>query len=129
MKTLNMNTRKKTTKRHFLLYQKYVKEYAVKWGLNSTAFFFYHEDLEGCYANNGGNLVNRTVSFSLNTSWEESGGRLLNEKELKKTAKHEVIHMLLAELSACAYERFLTEVTVDRAVETLTVNLENIIPD
>lgn len=124
-----MDTKKKTTKTHFNMFKKFVRGYATKWGINDMALYFSHEELDNAYAINAGNVLKRTSTLGFTTEWDEYGGRKLCEKEIKRTAKHEVTHLLLAELQACAYERFIDSDTVERAFETLVVKLQNIIPD
>ena len=48
-------------------------------------------------------------------------------KDIKKTAKHEALHLLLMRLENCARARYLIEDEIDESIEELVYKLEDLI--
>jgi len=88
--------------------------------------YFDHDDIGTTFANVAINYQGRVVTFTLCDDWKPTDIRPLNKTELRKTALHEVVHLLIAPVRCIGVERFITEDEFDTAVEDLTVRLQHI---
>ena len=116
----------KTTKAHFKTFQKAIAYYCDRYKVGGWQIYFKHIELEGAYAEIDATLKTRAVEFRFNTEWVESS-RTLCEEEIYKTAKHEVIHLLLWPLYTVAWDRFTTQAEVETIEEETTVRLQELL--
>jgi hypothetical protein len=105
----------------FVLFQKYFKEYQQRFGLNGYQVYFKYEPLEDSYAEITIKERDKVVTVRL-----QKGDALF--KDIKKSAKHEALHLLLSKLEHEAEDRFTTERVIDEITEELVVKLQNLIP-
>ena len=66
------------------------------------------------------------ATIFLNTDWDDAV-RPLNKTELAETAKHEVIHILLARLFNIGSSRYITDDEINQAEHELVQKLISII--
>ncbi len=107
-------------------FQKYFTEYQRRFGLTGYKTYFKHQKLEQSFASISINHHNMVVTVFLNTI-------LLKQdephKDIKCSAKHEALHLLLGKLEREASSRYTIEEDVYEAVEELVHKLEELIND
>jgi hypothetical protein len=114
----------KTTKKHFEIFKKHCLVLQAKWGLSSWELYFYHTDLDGCYARMTSDQEGRLVRIEFNTSWPEE---TISIDGIKNVAKHEMIHLVLARLYTIGLDRFASSSELDEANEEAVRILEKIV--
>ena len=110
--------------RDFLLFQKTFKEYQQKFGLTGYKVYFKYEPLEKAYASimcEQGDLV---ATVRLNSELPEKHKL---HKDIKGSAKHEALHLLLMRLEILAKYRYANSDEIYEAAEELVHKLEELI--
>jgi len=115
----------KTTKKHFDLFKNECLYWIDKLELNNWDVVIEHNSLEKGNANCWSRVEGYVASITLNIEWE--GIKPLNTETIKRTAKHETIHLLLARLSNYAKSRDYTTDDCYEAEEELVWKLVKII--
>ena len=101
-----MVIRTKTTDKDFKLYCKTCTFWLEKFGLYDWDIDFCHTDWDdGCASSCTYNAEAGHAWLNLNVDWLEGP---VNDEELKKTALHEVLELLLARYRDIATKRFTT---------------------
>ncbi len=117
----------KTTTKHFEIFEKECRKWVDYFELNNYSIRFEVTKLaETEFAECNYDIGAASSMIGLCSNWDTSI-RGLSEEQIKKYAKHEVIHLLLARFSAQAYERFINKNELKEAEEELVRKLENII--
>ena len=97
----------KTTELHFAIFSEAVYKWQQTLGLLDWSIYLAHEaDSEGygsCTPNNTG----RVATITLNTEWDDM--RPITPGSLDTVALHEMLHLLLADLTWLIECRYLTE--------------------
>lgn len=88
--------------------------WADKFGLRGWDYFFEEDNLDS-YAQLKYSLDSMAATVSLDK-------KLNDLEEVKQSAKHEAIHLLLARLTTYTYDRFVVEQEIKTAIEEV-VNL------
>ena len=119
-----MGNKAKLNKKDFEFFKKCCLEYADRFELNNWTFRFHFEkDSEECFE--GGkitrNLNNCQADIYLDPTYKQ------DREEIKRTAKHEMIHCLLGVLYILGRDRFAFENEIERTEEELVHKLEKII--
>ena len=118
----------KTTTEQFDEFVKQCWYYIDMFELNDWQYTFIHAPLPNSDASNIAgalcNLVQRTVSMYLN----DDPATPTDDLSLQESAKHEVIHVLLAALGGLAHERFVRCDEVIAAEEALVQKLIRLLP-
>lgn len=99
-------------------------KWQAKFGLNGYRVSFKYEPLESCYAQIVVQQNDMIAMVSLDSS--DTGREFMN---VKQSAKHEAIHLLLYRLEARAVERFSTQNDIYEACEEIVHKLEKLIGD
>ena len=105
----------KTTKKHFELFKKEVLRLLDVFKISGWETHFKidkkdKENLSGLKTD----LVGRQAKFILNEEWRYND---LNNEEIKKTALHEVLHLVFVRLHILAITRFVSSDEVEEAGE------------
>ena len=116
----------KTTIKHFNIFKQACQQWIKAFGLTGWEIYFAHEQDERAFASIAIKSCERVATFYLNTEWKDDI-RMLSEREIRKCAKHETIHLLLTPLEELAMERFTTEREIDAVAEELTNKLVKLI--
>jgi hypothetical protein len=115
-----------TTKKQFELF----KAEALKWikifEMSDFNIYFVHEKLDYAYANILTDYMGCSATIRFSTDWDDSA-RKISDEEIKQTAKHECIHLLLGNLANLGESRFITKDEFRKAEESLVRKLEKII--
>lgn len=115
----------KTTKADFNAYKKHCLFWIEKLGIKNYSIHFDHRLEESMHARTYWNLGDGIALIVLSTEWDEL--RPKTDKELKRLALHEVMHILLAPLVNCAMDRYTTADAIETAEHSVIRQLENII--
>ena len=109
----------------FVEFQEHFKHYQNLFGLSGYKVYFRHEPLEKSFAEI--NIENHSLvaTVTLNSRLSAKDKPF---KDIKLSAKHEAIHLLLGQLEDRAYMRFLTKDAIYEALEDICHRLEGIIP-
>lgn len=117
----------KTTDKHFKIFKKECERLIKEFGLIGWEVCIVHQETsKNSFADFQPDLVGKVATIRLNTEWDNTI-KPLTEQALKVSAKHEVIHLLLARLSVNAQCRFLTSDDLTEAEEELVRILEKLI--
>jgi len=104
-------------------FEKWCRYYLNKYKLNSYYSFFERADTDHSDGTVCINLDSMTITFSLNT-------KIYSSKEsLKLLAKHEVCHVVTAEVTELAYKRYVTRDQLEQGCETVTNRLTSLLED
>jgi hypothetical protein len=116
----------KTTKAHFEHFKSEVLRWLDRLGVNDYRVDFVHEELPDAYAKVSTKSVHKAARVGFNTEWF-ADARPLNKEEIAKTAKHEAIHLLVADVTSLANSRFVTADEVLEAEERLVRRLQRVL--
>lgn len=99
----------KTSQKHFEIFEKEVKHWVKEFGLTGWQIYFRHGGTDkGSFAGCSSNLAGKAATFFLAKNWDDVIVPL-TEKNIKKSALHEVIHLVFARLSALNSARYVSE--------------------
>ena len=116
----------KKTNDDFLQFQKYFKEYQQRFGLMGYQVYFKYESLEHSFASIIVNQFDKVVTVRLNSKPDKETEPF---KDIKKSAKHEALHLLIYNMEDLARVRYIQEWTVNEASEELVHKLEGLIEE
>ena len=108
----------------FKLFTEEFKKWQAKFGLNGWRAYYRYMPIDGLYARMSPNLISMTVSVDLNSRLPEESELF---KDVKRSAKHEAIHLLLSRLEIYARNRYTNDTDITEAVEELVIKLEGLI--
>lgn len=112
------------TRRHFAAFEKAIHHYVTAYGLTGWTIELHHEgDNKLGRATCSPQLDGRRVDVYLPTSWENED---VTPQKLDSAARHEVIHILLARMSALAAERHCSAAQLYEAEEELVTKIMEI---
>ena len=109
----------------FAEFQKHFKHYQQLFGLTDYKVYCKHGPLDGVFAHITMARNDRMATVSLNSELPDKDKPF---EDIKRSAKHEALHLLLDELEHMAKGRYLiTEEEIDEASEGLIHKLEGLI--
>ena len=111
--------------RDFEAFKKEFIQRQEQFGLNGYQVYFKHEPSDDSFASIDTNLGDMVATVRLNS---ELPGKEKPHKDIKQSAKHEAIHLLVNRLQINAISRFSTEAEIYEATEELVHKLEKLIP-
>jgi len=117
----------KTTPEQFAEFKQYHAEYLTRYGLRQWGIDYHHGPLAHSYAETEMQFKTKVAHVTLGVNWGNDAP--LDSAQLRKTAKHEVNHLLLHALYWHAINRFISEDTLDEAEEAVVRTLDQLIPD
>ncbi len=115
----------KTTQKHFEFFKKECEKWIDRFELHNWSVHYSQCRLDD-YARTRSDLQGMVATIALTDDWDDEI-RPLSEGELAKSAKHEVIHLLLAKLDILANARFATEHELNQVEHEIVCKLEHII--
>lgn len=111
------------TKEHLDFFEKEFLIQVDNLNLRDWIIYFEHKKLEDCHAETTAEFPVATISFNLETE-----KKYLTPTQLRATAKHEAVHVLLAKLTALGKQRHnTTEELLDEEEESIACILEKVI--
>ena len=115
----------KKADKDFAIFQREFKRWQQKFGLGGYNVFFKHEPLGDAFADIFVKQPSMTAVVTLNSKLHKGDKPF---KDIKGTAKHEALHLLLSRLTENGRFRFITENEMTEACEELVYKLEALIP-
>ena len=110
----------------FEIFQQEFKKWQEKFGLTGYQVYFTHERIDGCFADIKINQGSMVVKVRLNKQLTAVNKPF---KDIKRSAKHEAIHLLIGRLEQNGRYRYATEGEIYESTEELVRRLEGLIPD
>lgn len=114
----------KTTKQDFQDFRRYAEEYIAKLGLTNWSVHFSHKKTGECYAQTVSEVNGKVATIFFSTSWDNL--RLKNERELRRLALHEVLHVLLSPMMKESKERYTMPYVIDDLEHDVIRRLEGL---
>jgi len=116
----------KNMNKDFAQFQKHFKHYQQRFGLTGYKAYFKHEPLQESFANITASQSTMVATVRLNSKLPEEDKPF---KDIKRTAKHEAIHLLLERLVSNAKYRYAAATEIDESAEELVYKLEELIEE
>ena len=113
----------KVKKEHFKVFKKEYKRRVKQFGINDWQIYIDQCKLDNARACLARNLKGRAATAWLTTEWDEK----IKEKDLKATAKHEALHLLIGRVAELAQQRFVSSSEFFEAEEELVQKLDRLI--
>lgn len=110
----------------FELFQSEFKKWQQRFGLTGYKVYFIYEPVENAFANIQINQGSMVVSVKLNSKLSDENKPF---KDIKKSAKHEALHLLIGRLEQVGRYRYSSENEICEATEELVFKLEDLIND
>jgi hypothetical protein len=110
----------------FELFQSEFKRYQKLFGLTGYTVYFKSEPLEGVFASITLDQGRMAATVRLNSKLPAKDKPF---KDVKHTAKHEALHLLVGRLDQNARYRYSSEIEISEAVEELVNRLEGLVDD
>jgi len=107
-------------------FQKHFRKYQHRFGLTGYKVYFKHEPLEKSFAEISINQGEMGVTVRLNSEPPDKDKPF---KDVKRSAKHEAIHVLVGRLEENARYRYSSGNEIYEATEELVIKLEELIDD
>jgi len=109
----------------FQRFQRYFRQYQKVFGLTGWMVYFKHEPLDGYFADVTFSCVDMVATVRLSSILEEKDWK---QRDIRRSAKHEALHLLLGRIEYEAKVRYTVEGTLYEAVEEVVHKLEGLIP-
>ena len=113
----------KVTEAYFNLFKKEALKYIKSFELDQWEVYFIQESLDHCRAQLRVNYEGRIATFVLTDQWDSKIVKLSND-EMRRSAKHEAIELLLVPITFLGSERFGTEEEYNAAREEVVRKIE-----
>lgn len=107
-------------------FQEHFKEYQHRFGLTGYKVYFKYEPLDSSFASVSINQGEMVATVRLNSKLPDKDKPF---KDIKRSAKHEALHLLLGRLEQNAHHRYTSENEIYEATEELVFKLEELIGD
>jgi hypothetical protein len=108
----------------FELFQSEFKKWQVKFGLTGYQVYFKYEPFDDGFADMQINQTAMVVTVRLSSKLPDKDKPY---KDIKRTAKHEAIHLLVGRLEQNGRYRYSSSDEIYEATEELVVKLEDLI--
>lgn len=108
----------------FELFQREFKRWQERFGLAGYTVYFKHEPIEDYFADIEVNQDNMVATTRLNSNVPKNWNP---HKDIRRSAKHEAIHLLVSRLEKNARYRYVSETEIYECTEELVHKLENLI--
>ena len=108
----------------FKLFQKLFKEYQGKFGLGGYRIYFKFKPLAHGFAEMTVNQITMVATVTLNSDLSDEDKPY---RDIKQSAKHEAIHLLLWRLDDRASSRYVMQDEIYETTEELVFKLEDLI--
>ncbi len=115
----------KTSDKQFKEFTAEVYKLQKEWGLTDWKIFCEHRKLKDRFASNNYEMKQRVSMIAFTTELENDGD--IEFVNPKLHAKHEMVHLLIADLYALAGERYINEFQIDSAEEGIVRRLEKLL--
>ena len=116
----------KTTKRHFKIFSREIEQWAQKLGMHEWRITVFHKKnarVENARASFVAYVQDRIATIYLEPDWGEGDYRL-SDCIIRKSAMHEILHLLFARLTYLSVSRAATQEQIDEEEHALVHRLE-----
>jgi len=110
----------------FIEFQDYFKKYQALFGLTGYKVYFKYEPLDASFADITGDQMDMVITVRLNSDLPDKDKP---HADIKRSAKHEALHLLLFRLEAKARDRYTSQYQIYEAVEEIVFKLEDLIKE
>lgn len=110
----------------FELFKQEFEKWQKRFGLTGYKVYFKHERIDGSFADIKINQGDMVVKVRLNKKLSEDNKIF---KDIKRSAKHEALHLLVGRLEQDGRYRYCSETEIYEATEELVNRMEGLIPD
>ena len=114
-----------TTNKDFIAFRSEFKKWQKIFGLTGYRVYFDHEPLGDSFADMNIDQTNMVATIRLNSKLSDKDKP---HKDIKRSAKHEAIHLLIGRLEMNGRYRYSTAEEIYEATEELVFRLEGLIP-
>ena len=114
----------KTNSKHFRLYRETARKWISVFGLTDWDVDFYHIEDEDCMSSCLGNSQAGSASLRFSKEWGEVP---ITDVEIRRTALHEVLELLLLKYRTEAMNRYSTEERIDTESHAVIQRLINVL--
>lgn len=114
----------KVDKKHFEIFKEECNLWVQRFGLVNWRISYEFHKINGALGLCATFCCDRVAAISLSTEFEDTDN--LNN-DIKKTAFHEVMELMISPLNACAKSRYITESEIDEARHDIIRRLENVV--
>ncbi len=108
----------------FEKFQRYFKGYQKQFGLTGYKVYFKHEPLENTFADIDINLADMVATVRLNSKLPAIN---IPHKDIRLSAKHEALHLLIGRVEQNGRRRFLTSAELYESAEEVVNKLEELV--
>lgn len=116
----------KLTDENFQEFKKMFNRYADKYGLDGWDIYFSFESQDKLFAKTRLNYINHVATIILSTECDSADVCDI-DTALKETAKHEVIYILIGQLTGLMNDRYLSGNKVTEAEKSLVIKLQKLL--
>lgn len=110
----------------FKEFKKWGNYYQKKFGLTGYNCYYKDEELEGCFANVAVSEDTRVATFRLNKKLDKDEREF---SDVKKDAKHEMLHLMLNKLQYLATLRYVRDGEIEEVAEGIVCKLTDLVED
>ena len=114
-----------TANRDFEIFKREFLKYQKLFGLTGWKVYFKYEESDVSFASIQMDFDNSVATVRLNSHLPDKDHPF---KDVRRSAKHEVIHLLLGRIEGEARARYTTQGTLGEALEEAIHRLESLIP-
>ena len=108
----------------FELFQQEFKKWQHRFSLTGYKVYFKHKPLDKSFADIHINQSEMVATITLNSKLPSKDKPF---KDIKRSAKHEALHLLVGRLEQNARYRYVSEIEIYEAVEELVFKLEELV--
>lgn len=108
------------------IFRKCFEKYQHLLGLTGYKVYFKYEPIDSSFADIHINQVDMVATVTLNNKLPDKDKPF---KDIKRSAKHEALHLLLGRLETRARERYTTGDEIYEAIEELVFKLEKLLSE
>jgi len=116
--------KKKRQTADFDSFKVYFREYQRLFGLTGYKVYFKHEALEDSFAEIAVQQADRVATVAFNSELPDKDALF---KDIRRSAKHEALHLMLNKLESLAKSRYLLPGDIYEASEEIVCKLEELI--
>jgi hypothetical protein len=114
-----------STNKDIELFQSEFKKWQKAFGLTGYKVYFKYEPLEKSFADIRINQTDMVATVTLNSKLPDKDKP---HKNIRRSAKHEALHLLVGRLEMDGHYRYIPENEIYEAAEELVHKLEDLIP-
>lgn len=113
------------TQKHFDFFKAECEKQLERLGLKSWKVYYEFKNLKDAFGNVHWKYSGRVATITLSTDFPKPFDSL--EKQIKETALHECLEILLASVSALAGDRHYEQVDFDKEIHSVIRTLEKVL--